>query len=237
MDLHLSRATLPVCLAFTVVACGGDLDPGSGNDPGSGTRTLYVDGDIEATPLITNASRAADFQTRFDVAVRKNSIAVTTGTVTVSSNGGTVALTFDAGEDRWRGTQAGYHEVYELNVVSGDDSVDGVRVDGPALHYFTAPLPGAGVDATLPLTVRWQRDEAASVASFETDQIGELEIADTGSYSVPVGGLKSDRDQATDERLRLDRSARVTPAGAIADSSLRVEIRNQIDILVAPTAL
>lgn len=237
MHAHFLRALAPVCLAIPLAACGGDLDPGSGNDPGSGTSTLFVDGDIEASPLVTNASRSPDFQTRFDVAVRKNDAPVATGTVTVSSNGGTVTLVFDAAENRWTGSQAGYHEVYELNVSSNDDAVDGVRVDGPALHHFTAPLPGAVVSATTPLEVSWQRDETAAVASFDTEEISELEIADTGSYTVPVGGLKSNGGETTEERLRLDRSARVTPAGAVAGSSMRVQIRNQIDVLVAPTGL
>lgn len=233
MRTHVLRTALAVCLA----ACGGDLDPGSGNDPGTGTSTLFVDGDVEATPTVTNASRSPDFSTHFSVAVRKNDVAVTTGEVTVSSNGGTVALVYDTAENRWRGQQNGYHEVYELSVSSGDDGVSGVRVDGPALHHFTAPLPGAAVSATVPLEVRWERDEAAATAQFETQEVGELAIADTGSYSVPVGALKSNSGEATEERLRLDRSERVTPAGALADSSMRVRIRNEIDVLVEPTGL
>lgn len=233
MRTQLLRAALAVCLA----ACGGDLDPGSGNDPGTGTSTLFVDGDVEASPTITNASRAADFSTHFSVAVRKNDVAVTTGEVTLTSSSGTVTLVYDTGEDRWIGQQAGYHEVYELSVASGDDRVEGVRVDGPAPHHFTTPLPGASVDATMPLDVRWDRDEAADIAQFETQEIGELAIADTGSYTVAVGGLKSSGGEATEERLRLDRSARVTPAGAVADSSMRVRIRNEIDLLVQATGL
>jgi hypothetical protein len=228
------RATLVAC---SLAACGGDLDPGAGSDPGTGSQTLFVNGDVEASPTVTNASRASDFSTHFSVAVRKNDVAVTTGDVTITSNAGTVALAFDSAENRWLGQQAGYEEVYELSVSSGDDTVTGVRVDGPALHHFTAPLPGATVDATMPLDVRWSRDESADIASFDTEEINALDIADTGLYSVPVGGLKSNGGEVSQERLRLDRSARITPAGAVGDSSLRVEIRNEIEILVQPTGL
>jgi hypothetical protein len=234
MRTQFLRATLVAC---SLAACGGDLDPGSGNDPGSGSQTLFVNGDVEATPSVTNASHPSDFSTHFSVAVRKNDVAVTTGDVSITSNAGTVALTFDTAENRWTGQQAGYEEVYELSVASGDDTVSGVRVDGPALHHFTAPLPGATVDATMPLEVRWARDESAASASFDTEEINALEIADTGSYTIPVGGLKSNGGEVTQERLRLDRSARVIPAGAVGDSSLRVEIRNEIEILVQPTGL
>lgn len=225
-------------VVFALAACGGDpLDPGAGNDPGTGSLTLFVDADVEASPITTNAGRADAFQTSFAVRVRKNDLPVTVGTVTMASNGGPVTLVYDAQEDRWRGNQAGYFEVYELSVASGDDFVDGVRVDGPAFHTFGAPLPGAVVDATMPLVVTWQREEAAEVASFDTEQIDQLDIADTGSYTVPVGGLKSKPDGTEQERLRLDRSARVIPAGAVGDSSVRVRIRNEIDLLVAPTGV
>jgi hypothetical protein len=234
MRTQFLRAALAAC---SLAACGGDLDAGSGNDPGTGSQTLFVNGDVEATPTVTNASHAADFSTHFSVSVRKNDVAVTTGDVSITSNGGTVALAFDTAENRWLGQQAGYQEVYELAVTSGDDNVAGVRVDGPALHHFTAPLPGAAVDATMPLDVRWSRDESADIASFDTEEINALDIADTGSYTVPVGGLKSNSGEVTQERLRLDRSARVTPAGAVGDSSLRVQIRNEIEVLVQPTGL
>ncbi len=231
---NLLAVSVAVC---ALAACGGDLDPGAGSDPGTGSLTLFVEADIEASPIITNAGRSDGFQTSFDVRIRKNDVAVTTGTVTVTSNGGAVALVYDAGDDRWRGTQATYREVYELSVSSGDDFIDGVRIDGPALHRFTAPLAGAAVDALVPLVVSWERDEAADVARFDTEEINELEIADTGTYTVPVGGLKSKPDETSQERVRLDRSARVVPAGAIAGSSARVEVRNEIELLVAATGL
>jgi len=228
-----------LALSLALAACGGGgaLDPGAGNDPGTGTGTLFIDADMEATPVVPNASAPDNFQTELRVRVRKNDVPVITGTVTVVSNGGTTALLYDAGEGRWQGVQAGYHEVYELSVASGDDAVDGVRVDGPALHYFTAPTAGATVDATMPLAVTWSRDEGADSATLDTDMLDSVAIADSGTYSIPVGGLKSKSTETEQEHLRLDRAARVAPAGAIGGSEMRVRVRNDIDLIVAPTGL
>lgn len=142
---------------------------------------------------------------------------LTTGTVTVISNGGSAALAYDpTGEARWRGVQAGYHEVYELAITAGDDRVEGVRVDGPDVHFFTAPLPGASVDATEVVAVTWSSGESADAATLETEQLDSVAIADTGNYAIAIGGLKSKPDETEQERLRLDRSMRVAPAGAVA---------------------
>ncbi|MBE7451186.1 MAG: hypothetical protein HS111_20520 [Kofleriaceae bacterium] len=231
-------ALASVLVAAPLAACGGDaLDPGAGDDPGTGSLTLLVDADLEATPVVTNAASADGFRTRFHVAVRKDDAPVTAGEVVVTSNGGAVSLTYDAGEARWRGEQAGYHEVYVLSVTSGDDFVDGVRVDGPAPHHFTSPAAGATVDAAAPLVVRWARGEAAAVARFETEALDELEVADSGTFTVPIGGLRSKPGEPEQERLRLDRFARVTPAGAVAGSSVRVEVRNELALVVAATGL
>jgi hypothetical protein len=225
-------ATLPLA------ACGGDpLEPGAGDDPGTGSGTLRVDADITAEGLIDNASEASDFATELHVRVEKGGGPVVTGSVVVTSAGGSVELTYDANDNdgRWRGAQAGYHEVYELAVVSGDDYVDGVRLDGPALHRFTAPTAGSTVDATQPLEVTWEAAEAADTASLRTEEIDEISIADEGRHVLPVGSLKSKETEVEQEELRLRRSARLTPAGAVAGSELRVEVSNRIELIVAPT--
>lgn len=237
MPSSISRSITFAAIAVSAACGGNSLDPGSGNDLGTGTRTLLVDADVQASPQITNASTAADFQTHVEVRISKDNVAVTTGTVTVSSAGGDIALVFQPAENRWWGLQAGYHEVYELNVQSGDDAVEAVRLDGPALHHFTAPAAGATVDATMPLAVRWERGEAADAADFDTEEMDSISIADTGAFDVPVGGLKSNGGETEQERLRLDRHSRIAPAGAVAGSELRVEVRNEIDVLVAATGL
>src|SRR4051812_16609690 len=140
---------LTLIASTIVLGLGGcsssELDPGAGDSPGKGTNTLAVDGNVSANPRVTNAQSAADFDTDFSVRVTLNGVQVTTGIVQLTSNAGTVELTFQGtgGDARWRGTQAGYEEVYILDVESGADNVKGVRVDGPDIHTFKAPTAGA----------------------------------------------------------------------------------------------
>lgn len=235
--LSLTR-TLPLLTSSLLVAAcssSGDLDPGAGNDVGEGSLTLRVDADVQARPLIPNASKAADFTTSFSIRLDVGDVRVTTGVVTVESADGLVALTYDSESNRWTGAQNGYAEVYRLSATSGADTVDSVRVDGPALHWFTAPAPGATVDTRAPVTVTWSRGEEAETALLDTDQLDTLAIADSGSYMIVAGGFKSKREEVEQERIRLDRSTRVTPAGAVVGSEMRVTVRNEISVVVAPT--
>ncbi|MBK9030710.1 MAG: hypothetical protein IPL61_05120 [Myxococcales bacterium] len=225
-------------LGAPLVACGGGaLSPGVGDDPGTGSVTLLVDAEVNARPILTNARDGQDFTTEFHVQIEKAGTTVTTGSVIVRSSEGEVALVYGGDSNRWNGAQVGYWEVYELDVTSGSDFVEGVRVDGPALHSFTAPQAGATVDALVPLQVDWKRGEAADAASIETEQIDSLSIADTGSFMLPAGSLKSTSSQVEQERIRVERSQRVTPTGAVGGSQMRVEIRNEIEILVQATGL
>ncbi len=227
-----------ILLGGTLAACGGGgvLDPGAGDDPGTGSLTLQVDADVNARPIVANAKDEASFTTEFHVRVQKNATDVTTGTVTVRSRGGDVALVY-GGDNRWHGAQAGYWEVYELAVESGADFVEGVRVDGPALHYFDAPLPGATLDSLVPQTITWKRAESADQTTLDTDKIDELVIPDTGTFALPAGSLKAKSDGVEQERIRIDRFATVLPTGAVAGSQMRVEVRNEIEVLVLATGL
>jgi hypothetical protein len=225
------------CVMCVTAACGGDsLGPGAGDDPGTGTSTLSIDGEVEAEPRIDNAQDSADFDTSFRIRITRAGQAVTTGEVTVESSAGVIALAFDPQADggSWRGVQTGYFEVYRLDVLSGEDTVEGVRVDGPDIHWFDLPLPGATVDASLALVIDWDRDDEADSASIGTEETDDVGIVDSGTYSLAVGMLRSKDSEAQTERLDLRRSARVAPAGAVGGSELRVEIRNRIDLVVAP---
>lgn len=229
----LSIASL-LSFATASAACGGALDPGAGNSAGSGTSTLLVEGAATADADLPDARDAASFTTHFDFHIEKGGTPITTGTVTVTSNGGKVALAFVAdGQGHWTGDQAGYEEVYQLDVTSGSDAVTGVRVDGPDIHTFTAPTLGATVDSTVPLAMSWSRGEHADTAVLSTHQLDHVTIDDSGSYSLAAGSLKSSKDQTQAETIELRRADQVVPAGATAGSSVTVEIRNHIDVVVA----
>lgn len=228
------RAWLSLVPVSLLVACGGaPLDPGSGDDLGTGSMTLAVEGTASAEARIANASSENDFDTAFSIRIQKGGADVTTGTVTITSNGGAVTLTPD-GNGRWRGTQGGYFEAYQLDVTSGTDTLSGVIVDGPDLHTISAPTAGATVDASVALAVSWARSDHADEATIQTKGIDPVTIDDSGSYSLAAGTLKSKKDQAETETVELRRSDRVSPAGAIAGSSFAVSIRNHVDIVVMP---
>jgi hypothetical protein len=218
-------------------ACGSDpLEPGAGNQPGDGTRTLFVEGRVNAEPRIANAKLETDFTSEISIRVALSDQAVTTGSVTVTSRFSTVPLTWqsDGTLGHWIGTMANYDEVYQIDIVSGADEVSGVIIDGPDIHSFTAPMQGATLDSTMQNPIAWDRDERAELASFDADEIDRLTIDDTGSYMMGTGTLKADRDQVRENRIEVRRSNRVVPAGAVAGSELAVTVSNELTVLVAP---
>jgi hypothetical protein len=216
-------------------ACGGsDLDPGAGDDPGEGTSTLLVNGDITARPRLANARDRGDYDTELSVRVTLNQLPVTTGTVTVTSASGMVPLTFHADPARWEGSAAGYDQVYILDVRAGDDAIEGVRVDGPDIHVFTAPLAGATIDSTQPLKVTWDAEQTADSASIDTEQLERVAIADTGEYMLSGGALKAEQDKALENTIELSRTNRVTPAGAVGGSDFSVRVENRIGVVAQP---
>jgi hypothetical protein len=229
--------TMLVVSTTTLGACGGidsDLEPGAGNDPGTGTSTLAIEGDIRAEPRFVNARASGDFDTELSVEVTLNLQVVTTGNVTVTSSSGSVPLVFRADTNRWEAIAAGYDEVYVVDVDSGDDFVHGVRVDGPDIHVFGEPTLGATVDSTVPLKVTWASEEAASSASIKAEEIDRVAIPDTGLYMLSGGALKADKDTARENTLELVRMNRVTPAGAVGGSEVSVTVENRIEVIAMP---
>lgn len=224
-------------LALAMAACGGsNLDPGAGNDPGTGTGTLEIDGTVRATSRLTNARSNAEFDTDFSVRVSLNNQTVTTGTVTVTSASGKIPLTY-RNDNRWSANTSTYDEVYILDVESGPDKVTGVRVDGPDIHVFSAPTVGATVDATMPLTVKWDREDQADSAAIRTENLDSISIPDSGSYALAAGALKTDKTQARPNTVRLTRTNRVVPSGTVAGSTWSVSIENELDVVTAAQPL
>ena len=70
-----------------------------------------------------------------------------------------------------------------------------------------------------------------------TDEIDELAIPDTGAFSLPAGSLKSNSGEVEVERIRLDRQATVIPTGAVGGSQMRVQVRNEVEVLIQATGL
>jgi hypothetical protein len=218
-------------LVLGLAACSGsDLDPGAGNAPGTGTGTLVVTGVAHAVPRLINARMKSDFDTELTVRVSRDNQAVSTGTVTIASASGKVALTYHGNENHWTGSAPDYDEVYILDVVSGPDRLEGIRVDGPDLHVFSEPTEGANVETAMPLTIRWERADAAFTSELRADTFEPITIPDTGAYALAAGSLQADKSQPRQQTLRLLRTNHVVPSGA-PGGSWDVTIENRLDVI------
>jgi hypothetical protein len=219
-------------------ACGEPgLEPGVGNDLGAGTGTLVLDGSAHALPRLFNARRDLDFDTQFSLRLLRNNRPVTTGTVTLTSATGKIALTVE--DDRWIGMAPHYDEVYRLDAVVGEppgpvDTIVDLRIDGPDIHVFSEPLAGSNVEASRPLPIRWLRETQAETAAVRTETIDWIEVPDSGACVLPSGSVKADRAEVRQHRVSLARSNSVVPAGGAAGSRWTVTIENHLNVMTQP---
>ena len=228
--------------AFAACSTNNPLDPGAGNNVGSGTGTLLVTGSALATPNITDGQNAADFTTDFTVHVsignRCPSRRAPSHDPPVRQRPADLQLGPIANLGEWQGSANGYDEVYELDVSSGTDGISGVIVDGPDIHVITGPTAGATIDSTMAFDTTWSRHAGAEEARIAFTNGGGggdgIVIPDTGTYSVTAGSLKTDKQQPQPNTIRLTRTNNVIPAGAVVGSMLTVGVVNQLDVVAAP---
>jgi hypothetical protein len=212
-------------------ACSDSSDslaPGAGNHAGTGTKTLAVEGIVVASPTRFNAPANTDFEAEFSIRVLRNNQAVANGTVTITTPTGKIPLTYQLG--RWRGAAPIYDEVYVLDIATGADRVDAVRIDGPDVHVFSEPVAGSTVPVRMPVTIKWNRSYEADSAAVRTQTIDWIAIPDSGSYVLPAGAFRPDSTRPLTHTLRLARTNRVAPAGATAGSTWSVTIENQLEV-------
>jgi hypothetical protein len=220
-----------------VTACTTDpLEPGAGDQPGSGTSTLSVQGRASALPRVPNARTPNDYDTYFSVQVERGDTPVTTGYVTVKSTFVNINLQYrdDNGYVRWEGSAAGYDEVYQLDVTSEADEVRGVIVDGPDIHVFTSPMAGATLDSTVPNTIRWQRGGEADLIQFQAERLDRITITDSGTYEMPAGALHTDSGEARRNTIEIRRSNHVAPAGATGGSDFEIMVHQMLEVVALP---
>jgi len=231
--------------AAALAACGGDDDGqvpdagiGVGNDIGTGTQTLVVEAEVNAVSQVPNDQGASAFESEFTVHVTRGDQAVTDATVVIESANGPVTLAWTSeqtGGGAYRGSQIGYAEVYVLDVDAGTDNVHGVRLDGPDLHYLTAPDPNQQIDAAQPVAVSWNRAEAADLAGIFTADpaFTPLVITDTGNFTLQANTLQSSATGSTAEQIHVWRGNALLPAGGAGGSSFEVRVDNYLNVTVA----
>jgi len=190
---------------------------------GTGTGTLGVIADVVANDLGGGA-----FSTDFSVVLTDAIPAAVSGaTVTITNTTlGVVTLlesgtpgTYIANRGSFPGGQ------FELDIVSGVDSIQGVTAIGPGVHAITAPLANDTVVALEPLTITWTTPTQAGEAEVETRNFTSAALPDTGAFAVPGPDNVADDTQ----RIRVFRSNEVDIAGGLAASRFKIKIRAEVE--------
>ncbi len=218
-----------VCAASLVaLACGDSGGPAvARNDPGTGTRTMKVNADIDGNDV------PGGFITDFDVSLRDvQGNPISGATVTVrNSTLGTVALLEDGiGTGDYVATVNTFAPGdYELEVVKDtDNNVQGVVIGGMAVHEIMTPSVNDTVLADADLVITWTRPSEAAAADVETQDFAVDGIPDLGSYTIQG----ADNPARPDQRIRVFRFNQVDIAGGLFGSRIKLEIRNSVEPVV-----
>ena len=224
---RLLVATIATALTAALGACGDSTAPAvNRNEPGTGTHTLRVEGEIEGQDV------AGGFTTQMVVKVRDaagNAVSGATVAVRNSTLGTLNLLELSAGSGEYEASVNTFASGdYRLDVVRGTDKVEDVVIGGMAAHAITSPTLSAPVAADQPLTVTWSRPSEAAGADLETRDFSADGIPDAGSYTVPA----ADNPARTDQRIRVWRYNEVALAGGLLGSKLKLSIRNTLEPVV-----
>src|SRR5438445_3652992 len=186
------KRILPLAAA-AALACGSNSNSSnaavSRNNPGTGTDTLLVKGDINATQTMGSTTAP---QTTFGVTVQDGSGAIVSGaTVTILNSSvpdGVVNLVeTPAGSGSYSGTVASFAAGdFQMNVVKGTDSVHAVVVGGPGMATINAPALGSTpltVTANQDLPVSWTTPSVAKTVTVSTRNM-QFSGPDLGFYTI-----------------------------------------------------
>ncbi len=227
----LTPFRLACAAAVLLTGCGGDnTGPGgpapNRNNPGTGSSTLLVTADVDASDA------AAGFITDFTVSVRDGAGSPVSGaTVTISNLGfGAVALPETvANSGDYAATRSSFSGGdFALSVVRGQDEVRNVILGGPGVHSITAPVVNATVPGQQALTVTWSVPSQAQSAEIETRDYGPTMMADVGTFDIPAASNVTRSDQ----RIRLFRFNEVNLSGGLLGSRFRIKIRQTVEPVI-----
>lgn len=213
-------------IAAAAIACGGDDGTGpavSRNNPGTGSGTMLVRAEIEASNVPGGYSTEYFVSLRDGLGNRISGATVTVynptlGTLTLQETGVgsgeyfNVKLSFPSGD-------------FRLEVVRGIDNVKGVVLGGPAVHSVSAPVAGSVATAGQPMTVRWSVPTRAKAAEVETSDFGPVALPDTGAYTIAGANNLANSSQ----EVRVSRYNEVEIAGGLPGSRLRVTVESEVE--------
>ncbi|HYT84595.1 MAG TPA: hypothetical protein VEK86_14130 [Gemmatimonadales bacterium] len=212
------------------LGCGSSTGPAaSRNNPGTGTNTLLVSADIDASD---DAAAVGGFTTDYAVSLRDGAGGNVSGATVTVSNPSLGPLTLPE-----TGPGSGDYLIsgngfpggdFTLKVVHVADTVRNVVLGGPGVHTITSPAKNATVAADQPLTVRWTVPSRATQAEVETRDFGPHVLPDTGAYVI----AGANNPVNTSQRIRVFRFNEVTIAGGLIGSRMRVQVRNTVEPVI-----
>ena len=221
----MTRNHILTALAAAALACGGSSSGSaiSHNNPGTGSSTLLVTGDIIGS--ISNGSPTASFT----VNVNDGTGARVSGATVVISNsgltGGALTLTeTGTGSGRYTATFAGFpNGDFQLSVTKGTDAVS-ATVGGLGMQTISAPAASATVPANTDLQVSWTTPAQAKQATVSTTNLSAVSMADDGSFTIVAASNPARASQT----LTLVRNNEVDLAGGLLGSRLRVSFTSTV---------
>ncbi len=208
------------------------LTAGCGSDPGSGTKTLYVDAQLESDGS-SDGTRATIWihQGSSNGAVVKDA-----SVVLIGDKGGRPALDNSysllgvytaigfAWEPGWR-----------LQVIRGADKLEAYIVS-PGLTTITNPLPGSVFDhtANAALAVKWKDDLGRSADQVTVDTEhgnynNQVRADDPGERDIPSTEWTQSYAQ---ERIKVTRENLLNLAGGAAGSTLKARTSASVEFAV-----
>lgn len=201
-------------ITLAVAACGGHSTATDHNNPGTGSGTMTVTGDINASQTATGPS------TTFSVRLRDGVGAAITGATVVVHNAqlGDITLTDANNSGVYTNTAASVAGAdFGLTVTKGSDNVKGVVVGNPGVHTINAPTSNSTVTANQPLVVSWTTPTTAKSATITITGYSS-QAPDTGTFTVPA----ANNTARTNQHVDVARFNEVDIAGGFSGSRLRV---------------
>lgn len=223
----MRHLVLPTLLGL-LASCGG-------SNPGGGTRTLYVKGQVYSDGSTDGTAMA------FEVREGNSGGTVITDAVVIvrGDQSGEMALpwtgvqwgSFAAGSYYTRSFawQTGWH----VEVRRGNDRLD-AYLEAPGITTITQPIAGTTFSraAAKPMEILWRDsfDRKAKQVDVDLDKADyKISLADdTHSHLVEPNRLVADGS----ERIRIERFNEVELAGGTPGSSFRATTRHQIELRV-----
>jgi hypothetical protein len=226
MTMKPSAVIVALAAALTA-ACGGSTAPAiNRNNPGVGTHTVKVVGDISASDV----PGTPNYNTTFDVVVTNNlGSPVSAAIVTISNpSAGNIALTESGpGSGNYIASRTAFYDGdFSLTVIRTPDTVSSVVVGGVARFAVTKPLRFDTVLVNQSLLVLWTVPSQAKTAEIETQSFPTTTLPDTGAFRIPGTAFTNPRP---DDRVRVFRNNEVDIAGGLAGSILTLSVRSSAD--------